>query len=123
MGGMRSVAYTDAVEAVVMVSIFITMPTLLAVYYGGFAGQVNNSEDLTIACDNSFDDGTNGCLNYVSYDLENETVSTTTMTMATTALPAMMNGELTEYYLRSPSSVTILNYVLFICAGLSSAIQ
>merc|ERR1719334_2002116 len=103
LGGMRSVAHTDAVEAVVMVTIFITIPTMLGVYYGGFVGQVNNSEDLSISCDNSFDDDTNGCINYISYDLEEEEVTTYgsgDLGMASTTMPGAMT-ELTEYYLRS----------------------
>merc|ERR1719244_1628028 len=70
LGGMRSVAYTDAVEAVVMLAIFVTVPIMIAAYYGGFTGQVNNSEDLTVPCKNSYDDDTNGCLNYVFYELD-----------------------------------------------------
>ena len=101
LGGMRSVAYTDAVESVVMVAVFIILPVMLAAYSGGFIGQVNNSDGLTVPCDNSKGDETSGCLNY-----------------ATDA-----GGVASEYFLRSPSSVTILNYVLFSLAGISFSLN
>lgn len=100
-GGMRSVAYTDAVEAVVMVAVFVILPCMLASYVGGFVGQVNNSDGLTVPCDNSNDDGTSGCLNY--------------------AMDA--GGVASEYYLRSPAPVTILNYALFSLAGISFSLN
>merc|ERR1719481_909560 len=124
---MRSVAYTDAVEAIVMVAIFVIVPSIIGVYYGGFGGQINNSEDLTIPCDNSYDDGTNGCLNYVAYGLvEEDTVNSTDTTVDTIGFTTSDMGllsELSEYYLRSPSSVTILNYVLFCVGGLSFSLN
>jgi len=114
LGGMRSVAYTDAVEAVVMICIFLTVPVMIGVYYGGFVGQVNDSNDLTVPCDNSYANDTNGCLNYAVYELpepiDNETDSSS-------------DGEISEYFLRSPSSITILNHVLFCCGGLSFALN
>ena len=40
-GGLRTVAYTDAVQASVMIVTFICVPVILAVmYHGGFAGMV-----------------------------------------------------------------------------------
>lgn len=53
LGGLRSVAYTDAVQAAFMIIVFITMPIVLSVLYnGGFTGMVVNSDDLP--CDNVF---------------------------------------------------------------------
>jgi len=40
LGGMRSVAYTDAVQATVMVFVFLAIPIVIGVHYGGFVGQV-----------------------------------------------------------------------------------
>ena len=40
LGGMRSVAYTDAVQATVMIIIFLTIPIVIGVQYGGFIGMV-----------------------------------------------------------------------------------
>ena len=39
-GGMRSVAYTDAVQASVMVIVFLAVPVVITIQYGGFIGQV-----------------------------------------------------------------------------------
>jgi len=108
LGGMRSVAYTDAVESVVMVTVFIILPIMLASYTGGFIGQINNSDNLRVPCDNSNADGTSGCLNYATFEVVDE------------------DGEVDvveEYYLRSPSSVTILNYVLFSLSGISFSLN
>eukprot|EP01083_Nonionella_stella_P076055 207040_1 len=98
-GGMRSVAYTDAVEAIVMLAVFITVPIMITVFTGGFIGQINNSHDLTVPCLNSNEEQTSGCLNYDTNDISS------------------------EYLLRSPSSVTILNYVLFTLSALSFALN
>eukprot|EP01083_Nonionella_stella_P142206 439539_1 len=102
-GGMRSVAYTDAVEAVVMVAVFIIIPILMASLTGGFIGMVNNSQNLKVPCDNSshlaHTGEPSGCLNYAT------------------------NGIASEYFLRSPSSATITNYVLFIIGGISFALN
>ena len=43
IGGMRSVAYTDAVQATVMIIIFLTIPIVIGVMYGGYVGQVCNN--------------------------------------------------------------------------------
>eukprot|EP01083_Nonionella_stella_P282956 963031_1 len=100
-GGMRSVAYTDAVEAIVMVIIFITVPIMIAAFTnGGFSGMVNNSDNLTIPCKNSNNDNTSGCLNYAQDDLGT-----------------------VEYFLRSPSAATTTNYVLFTLSGVSFALN
>ena len=41
LGGMRSVAYTDTIEAAVMCFVFVAIPTVIAIDYGGFIGQVS----------------------------------------------------------------------------------
>eukprot|EP01084_Bolivina_argentea_P173751 300980_1 len=77
----------------------MTVPIMITVYTGGFIGQVNNSDDLTIPCSNSNSAQTSGCLNYADNDIAS------------------------EYFLRSPSSITILNYVLFSLSGISFALN
>jgi len=125
LGGMRSVAYTDAVEAIVMLVIFVTVPCMIGGYYGGFGGQVNNSEDLTIPCSNSYDEDSNGCLNYVTktLDIIDDVNSTQFNFTEFNSTGYDEVPELEEYYLRSPSSCTILNYVLFCIGGLSFSLN
>eukprot|EP01084_Bolivina_argentea_P006084 11499_1 len=98
-GGMRSVAYTDTVESIVMVIVFITVPIMITIFTGGFIGQVNNSEDLTIPCHNSNQDETSGCINYIKNDIA------------------------PQYFLRSPSSATTINYILFTLSALSFSLN
>jgi len=121
LGGMRSVAYTDAVEAIVMVSIFVTVPIMITCYYGGFVGQVSDTEDLP--CSNSYDEDSNGCLNYAVYELPATNATNTTLCEASALNTTDTTCELSEYFLRSPSSVTILNYVLFVVGGLSFSLN
>ena len=45
-GGMRSVAYTDAVQSMVMIFIFISIPIVIGIQYGGFIGQVHSTCNL-----------------------------------------------------------------------------
>eukprot|EP01084_Bolivina_argentea_P194825 334359_1 len=101
LGGIRSVAYTDAVQAIVMILIFISIPIVIGIQtYGGFIGQVVNSEDLP--CNNSNKDATSGCLNY-------------------------SNGfgeiDIEQFYLRTPSNITIINYLLFVISALSYSLN
>eukprot|EP01084_Bolivina_argentea_P132592 233995_1 len=99
LGGMRSVAYTDTVQATVMILIFIAIPIVLGVKFGGFMGQVTNSEDLP--CKNSNNDSTSGCLNYSNGPGNN----------------------IKEFYLRTPSTITIVNYILFCISVLSFSLN
>ena len=56
-----------------------------------------NTEDLP--CDNSNEDGTSGCLNYVTADIAE------------------------EFYIRMPSQLTIINYILFTMSLLSFSLN
>eukprot|EP01084_Bolivina_argentea_P132593 233997_1 len=96
-GGMRSVAYTDAVQSTIMILVFLAIPIVVAIQYGGFMGQVTNPNDLP--CNNSNADRTSGCLNYET------------------------NGIAKEYFLRTPSVLTIINYILFMFSGLSFSLN
>eukprot|EP01083_Nonionella_stella_P059136 154738_1 len=113
LGGMRTVAYTDMVQASVMIIIFICLPIVLAVmYHGGFAGQTVNSDELPCPNDRSFEaeDGSiihSGCLNY----------------MPGPAVRGSLVDIADEFYLRSPSALTIINYVLFSISLLSFALN
>ena len=68
LGGMRSVAYTDAVESVVMIFIFVIIPIILLFRRGGFAGQLAFGD---AQCSNSQEQLSGneteliGCVNYV----------------------------------------------------------
>eukprot|EP01084_Bolivina_argentea_P256366 431602_1 len=108
LGGMRTVAYTDMVQAIIMFSIFISFPIVLGLMYGAFEGQVVNSKDLP--CPNSqviYDTSGNmilsGCLNYMQGPKTEKIAS--------------------EFYLRKPSTITIINYVLFSASVISFVIN
>ena len=103
LGGMRSVAYTDAVQSTFMVLLFLVTPLAIAVKYGGFVGQVQSPAVDGGVCSNSVEDARGrpgfGCLNYASSKVNNVTV------------PA--------FYLRTPSTITNVNNLIFIWSGLS----
>ena len=40
IGGMRSVAYTDAAQSAIMVFVFAAVPLVILNEYGGFIGQM-----------------------------------------------------------------------------------
>ena len=157
LGGLRSVAYTDAVQATFMVIVFIALPIVLAVLYGGFEGQVVNNEDLP--CSNH--ELLTVCEELELVELEeyeNDTESESdwssltglngNVTSTETSLSLFFNNEnftycdindddfnesfvgiekyiesgclnyvtrniADEFYLRMPSTLTIINYLLF----------
>eukprot|EP00486_Rosalina_sp_Unknown_P013312 CAMPEP_0201596348 /NCGR_PEP_ID=MMETSP0190_2-20130828/193055_1 /ASSEMBLY_ACC=CAM_ASM_000263 /TAXON_ID=37353 /ORGANISM="Rosalina sp." /LENGTH=497 /DNA_ID=CAMNT_0048056655 /DNA_START=697 /DNA_END=2190 /DNA_ORIENTATION=- len=90
-----------------MVIIFLTIPIVIGVMYGGFVGQVVNSDDLP--CDNSNEDMTSGCLNY-----EDRVPGTSDPG------PTLI---VDEFYIRMPSQITTINYVLFTLSLLSFALN
>ena len=97
-GGMRSVAYTDAVEGAVMIAVFIIIPCAIAVKHGAFAGQVAYQDQK---CVNSKKLGnlTYGCINYV----ERETVK--------------------SFFTRTPSHLNNINMLIFSISMLSYSLN
>eukprot|EP01084_Bolivina_argentea_P054149 99316_1 len=113
LGGMRTVAYTDVVQASVMIIIFTCFPIVLAVmYHGGYAGMTVNTDELPCPNDRSYtnENGTlieSGCLNY----------------MPGPAIKGTVHNIASEFYLRSPAPLTIINYFLFSVSLLSFALN
>ena len=99
-GGMRSVAYTDAVEGAVMIAVFIIVPCAIAGKYGGFAGQVAYQDHK---CDNSQNlgnlTGVYGCINYVE------------------------KKNVTSFFTRTPSHLNNINMLIFSISLLSYALN
>jgi len=104
LGGMRTVAYTDAVQAIVMMVIFVCFPLVLAgMYHGGFVGLVSDDPD-------------SNCANYEEIDNGDGTV-TASGCLGLMNGPFLKTGEFediaSQFYLRSPAGLTTLNYLLF----------
>jgi SSS family solute:Na+ symporter/sodium/pantothenate symporter len=99
LGGMRSVAYTDSVESVVMIIIFVIVPSMLLARHGGFAGQVAFGDE---ECANSqvLPSGNEtqrvGCVNY-----------------------AVDQSNVPNFYIRTPSMLTNVNMLIFHLSGAS----
>ena len=106
VGGMRSVAYTDAVQATFMIIVFITMPIILGVLFGGYNGQTTNVEDFH--CNNSNNNSTgvlSGCLNYATNPVRGKTFISE------------------QYFLRKPSRIASMNFVLFALSWMSFSLN
>ena len=95
-----------------MLIVFITMPIILGILYGGYAGQVANTDIIHCSNSNNVTDtnnnGTNilnGCLNYYNKPIK---------TLTTVA---------EQYYLRTPSSITTMSAVLFTISLMSFALN
>ena len=105
-GGLRSVVYTDAIQASFMLFIFASLPVILTVFYGGFNGQVTDTE--TFNCQNSNNNSTgilSGCLNYMTKPItEDEDISE-------------------QYFIRQPSNIQAINCLLFGLSSLSFALN
>jgi SSS family solute:Na+ symporter/sodium/pantothenate symporter len=105
LGGMRSVAYTDTVQACVMVAVFILVPIVISFKYGGFGGQVANGNEVCDAAE--FINATlglqpgMGCLN----------VGDGTMNGGKVLAP--------NFWLRTPSTISNVNVLLFYVSFLS----
>lgn len=108
LGGMRTVAYTDAVQAVVMMIIFVCFPIVIAsMYNGGFSGMVTDDAD--------------GCANFKEMDSGNGT-------MTGYGCLGLVNGPYgadiaSEFYLRTPASLTTTNFLLFAFSLMSFALN
>ena len=106
IGGMRSVAYTDAIQASFMIIVFLIMPIILSARYGGYTGQIidpylfQNGQH----CKSSNNNSTgvwSGCINYATQPVISKTFISE------------------QYFLRKPSSLTAINYVLFVVSLIS----
>ena len=100
IGGMRSVGYTDAIQAVFMIIVFLIIPIILGVIYGGYTGQITDPYLFENGqhCPNSNNNSTgvlSGCLNYATQPVISKTFISE------------------QYFLRKPSGLTSINYVLF----------
>ena len=108
LGGMRSVAYTDAVESVIMISIFVIIPFLILARRGGFGGQVApaGSECLNHgmlqAGNSTHSEVRFGCVNYVVSKSANEKVP-----------------DVPYFFTRTPSMLTNTNMLIYYIAGAS----
>ena len=48
IGGMRSVVYTDSVQSAIMVLVFIAVPFVILIDYGGFGGQIAPGQNVCV---------------------------------------------------------------------------
>ena len=111
IGGMRSVVYTDSVQSAIMVLVFIAVPFVILIDYGGFGGQIAP--------------GQNVC----------ESAKTWTISANETGMPGYgcinwNNGKIAarkyiadNYFVRTPSTITNMNDLLFWISGLCFAIH
>ena len=108
LGGMRSVAYTDAIQSIFMVLLFLVTPITLTFLYGGFIGQVGDPKvdrgDGLGVCSASQPGASGrqgfGCLNYDD-----------------------LNGTAPAAFLRTPSTMTNISNLLFYFSFFSFAIN
>lgn len=103
LGGMRSVAYTDAVESTVMIAIFVIVPLVILARRGGFGGQVAFANEQ---CDNhGLLHGNEtlpfGCVNYIKDKSDDPT------------------PDIPYFFTRTPSTITNANMLIFYIAGAS----
>ena len=111
IGGMRSVAYTDSVQSAIMVIVFLVVPLVILADYGGFAGQMAPGNEFCAAKAKPADSQNYsqtpgyGCMNW-----ETGKIST--------------GKDLADnYLLRTPSTISNLNALLFFISGLAFSIH
>jgi Na+/proline symporter len=113
IGGMRSVAYTDSVQSAIMVIVFLVVPLVILADYGGFAGQMAPGNDFCAAKAKPADSQ-----NY------SQTPGYGCMNWETGKISSGKGKDLADnYLLRTPSTISNLNALLFFISGLAFSIH
>jgi Na+/proline symporter len=113
IGGMRSVAYTDSVQSAIMVIVFLVVPLVILADYGGFAGQMAPGNEFCTAKAKPADSQ-----NY------SQTPGYGCMNWETGKISSGKGKDLADnYLLRTPSTISNLNALLFFISGLAFSIH
>ena len=113
IGGMRSVAYTDSVQSAIMVIVFLVVPLVILADYGGFAGQMAPGNEFCAAKAKPAD----------SQDYS-QTPGYGCMNWETGKISSGKGKDLADnYLLRTPSTISNLNALLFFISGLAFSIH
>ena len=118
VGGMRSVAYTDSVQGLIMCLAFLAVPVTILSEYGGFGGQIANGGSVceaTVrnatmgvgAITNAITKPGYGCINYLNGEIITQ--------------KKQFLGD--NYFLRTPSFVNNINDLNFYIGGIAFAIH
>ena len=110
IGGMRSVVYTDSVQSAIMVLVFVAVPFVILADYGGFGGQVAAGRDVCESVKGTISENKTGVAGYGCINWNTGKISA--------------KGYIADsYFLRTPSTITNLNDLMFWISGLCFSIH